>query len=293
MTANIIPNIRQSTLDLISLPPCMSLRVKNLLYLFAMSVLLYSCSGFERIRKSSDVNYKLTRANEYYEKKDYQHAYMLFRELLPIMKSTRNYEALFYKYAYSLYYLKDYVEASYYFKSFSQYFPTSNLAEECEYMSALSLFKYSPKYTLDQTNTTKSLEALQSFVVNHPKSPKAVEAQKYIDASKEKLEKKQASAARLYYDIGQFKAATVTYKSTMRKYPESKHADEYLYMIMKANYKYAKASVASKQEERYADALAAYRELKDTYPESSFMEDAEKLYTETNNNVNKIRNEYQ
>ncbi len=292
MQRNSILNIRWYNVVLIPLSPCMSLRLKNLFYLFVVATSLYSCGGFEKIRKSSDVNYKLTRANEYYDKKDYQHANLLYNELLPIMKSTRNYEALFYKYAYTFYHLKDYIEASYYFKSFSQYFPTSKQSEECEYMSALALYKYSPKYTLDQTNTFKSLEALRTFIIKHPESPRAAEAQKYVDASKEKLEKKQANAALLYYNISQYKAATVTYKSVMRNYPESKHADKYLYMIMKANYKYAKASVSSKQEERYASALSAYRELKDTYPDSPYMEDAEKLYTETDNNVKKIRNEY-
>jgi outer membrane protein assembly factor BamD len=270
----------------------MKIRLLNLLYLFVVCVSLFSCHGFEKIRKSSDVNFKLTKANEYYQKKDYQHANMLYKELMPIMKSTRNYEALFYKYSYTFYYLKDYVEASYYFKNFAEYFPTSKDAEECEFMSAVCLFKYAPKYTLDQSNTMKSLEALKSFNVKYPDSKRVAEANKYIDESKEKLELKQADAAKLYYNISQYKAATVTYKSIMRNYPDTRKADEYLYMIMKANVKYAKASVPGKQEERYASALSAYRELKDTYPQSAYLPDAEKLYAETDNNLKKIRNEH-
>jgi outer membrane protein assembly factor BamD len=159
-------------------------------------------------------------------------------------------------------------------------------------MSAVSLYKYSPKYALDQTNTMKSLEALKSFVYKYPKSARVVEANKYIDDSKEKLEHKQADAAKLYYNINQFKAATVTYKSIIRNYPETKYGDQYLYMIMKANYKFAKASVPEKQEERYVSALSAYRELKDTYPSSAYIADADKLQSETDNNLKKIRNEH-
>src|SRR5271170_6763024 len=119
----------------------MRLRLINLLYLFSVLMLLGSCSGFEKIRKSSDVNFKLTKANEYFDKKDYQHANELYKELMPIMKSTRNYESLFYKYAYTFYYEKDYIEASYYFKNFTEYFPISKNAEECEFMSAVCLYK--------------------------------------------------------------------------------------------------------------------------------------------------------
>lgn len=269
----------------------MQLRLNNLLYIFIGLVLFTSCGNFEKIRKSSDVNYKLTKANEYFDKKDYQHANELYKELMPIMKSTRNYEAMFYKYAYTFYYMKDYIESSYYFKNFSEYFPTSKDAEECDYMSALSLFKYAPKYSLDQTNTVKSLEAMQSFVNRYPKSSRLPEATKCINESQKKLEMKMADAARLYYNISQYKAATVAYRSVLRVYPESPNSDLYTFMIIKAMYKYAKSSVFSKQEERYATAISTYKEFKDTYPQSKYAADADKIYAEANNNVKKIRNE--
>ena len=275
----------------IYLRPFMRLHLKNLLYLCFCMVMLSSCSGFEKIRKSSDVNYKLTKANEYFEKKDYTHANLLYKELMPIMKSTRNHEVLFYKYSYTFYYLKDYVEASYYFKNFTELFPSSKDAEECEYMSAVCLYKYAPKYTLDQTNTVKALEALQSYVNRYPNSKRMAEANQYIDESHKKLEMKQAGAAKLYYNISQYKAATVAYKSVLRNYPESPSADLYQYMIIKSWYKYARQSIPEKQEERYATTISAYKELKDSYPKSKYISEAEKLYAEADNNVKKIRNE--
>jgi len=275
----------------IYLPPRMRIQLKNLLYLCLAVVMLSSCGGFEKIRKSSDVNYKLTKANEYFDKKDYNHANLLYKELLPIMKSTRNYETLYFKYAYTYYYLKDYIEASYLFKNFTEFFPSSKNAEECEYMSAVCLFKYSPKYTLDQTNSVKALEALQSYVNRYPNSSRMAEANKLIDESHRKLEAKQASAAKLYYNISHYLAATVAYRSVLRNYPESPNADQYTFMIMKAMMKYARQSVPEKQEERYASAISTYNELKLNYPQSKLLPDADKLYTEADNNVKKIRNE--
>lgn len=269
----------------------MQLRLKKISYLFALVVLLCSCGRFEKIRKSSDVNYKLTKANEYFDKKDWHHANELYKELMPIMKSTRNYEALYYRYAYTFYYMKDYLDGSYFFKNFTEYFPISKDAEECEYMSAVCLFKYAPKYALDQTNTVKALEALQSYANRYPTSARIAEANSYIDQSRKKLELKQAGAAKLYYNINQYKAATVAYKSVLRNFPESPSSDLYQYMIIRAMYKYAKASIPDKQEERYANTINAYRELKDTYPQSKYISDADKLYTEANNNVKKIRDE--
>jgi len=270
----------------------MQLRLRNLLYLSVVLMLLSSCGDFEKIRKSSDVNYKLTKANEYFDNKHYQHANELYKELMPVMKSTRNYEAMFYKYAYTFYYLKDYVEASYYFKNFTEYFPISKNAEECEFMSAVCLYKYAPKYTLDQTNTVKALEAMQSYVNKYPKSTRIADANTYIDNSRKKLELKQADAAKLYFDISQFKAAGVAYKSVLRNYPESPNADLYQFMIMKSMWKYAKISIPEKQEERYGNAINAYHELKDSYPKSPYLAEADKLYNEANDKINNLHNEH-
>ena len=102
---------------------------------------------------------------------------------------------------------------------------------------------------------------------------------------------KQSDAAKLYYNISQYKAATVAYRSCLRNYPESANADLYQFMIIKAMCKYAKASIPTKQEERYATAISAYKEFKDSYPQSVYIADADKLNTEANNNVKKLRDE--
>lgn len=240
---------------------------------------------------------KLTKANEYYNKKDWAHARELYESLMPVMKNTRNYEPLFYRYAYTFYYMKDYLMASYQFKNFVEFFPASTDAEECEYMHGLCLYKDSPNYPLDQTNTLKSMEALQSFVNTHPKSKYLDPANGIIAECRYKLELKEADAAKLYYNLGPYKAecykaAYVAYKSVMHNYPESNNMDLYQSMVVKALYHYAKESVPAKQEERYASVLSAYQELVDSYPKSKYLHDAEKFYTLADNNIKKIRNEH-
>lgn len=270
----------------------MRIRVKNLLFICLGLLALSSCGNFEKVRKSSDVNMKLTKANEYYDKKEYMHANELYGDLKGVMKNTRNYEALYYRYCYTFYYMKNYLEASYYFKNFVEYFPNSKNTDECEFMHGVCLYKYSPKYSLDQTNTVKALEALQSFINTHPKSDKVSEANNYVDQCRKKLEWKDADAANLYYNIGQYKAASIAFKSVLHNYPESPNSDLYQYMIVKAMFKYAELSVTEKQEERYANTISAYRELVDTYPHTKYLPEAEKLYSQADENVKKIRNEH-
>jgi hypothetical protein len=48
-------------------------------------------------------------------------------------------------------------------------------------------------------------------------------------------------------------------------------------MVVRSLYNYARRSVADKQEERFGNALAAYRELTELYPTSSFVKEAAPL----------------
>jgi outer membrane protein assembly factor BamD len=256
---------------------------------FLAMMLAASCGSFDKVKKSGDVNLRLTKANEYYDKKNYSNANELYRDLLPVLRGTKNYEQLFYRYAYSFYYQEDYPTAALYFKNFTEYFPTSKDAEECEFMHALCLVKMAPKSNLDQTNTIKSMEALQAFINMHPSSKRLAEANQYIEESRKKLETKEASAANLYFHIGQFKASSIAYKEVINQYPESPNADYYQYMVVRSLYEYAKVSITEKQVERYVNTMTAYKDLLDVYPSSKYVKDAERYQLLANNSLKKLQ----
>ncbi len=262
---------------------------RSLSFLLIITILFSACSGYEKVLKSNDINYKLTKANEYFDKKQYQKANAVYESLLPILKGTKNFEPLYFRYAYTSYYLKDYLPASYHFKNFTDYFPASKDAEEAEYMHAVSLYKMSPKASLEQTNSYKAMEAMQSYINTHPKSKRLEEANNYVDALRQKLEKKDASAAKLYFDLGQFKAAGIAYKSVIQTYPDSPQGDFYQYMVVRSFFNYAEASIAGKQEERFANAANAYIELKDNFPDTKYLPEAQKFYSQANDNIQKLR----
>ena len=271
------------------------MRIRSLNYWFigCCLALLSACSGYEKVVKSDDVNYKLTKANEYFDKKQYQKANAVYESLLPVMKGTKNFEALYFRYAYSSFYLKDYLSASYHFKNFVDYFPSGKDAEEAEYMHAVSLYRMSPKPTLEQTNTIKAMEAMQSYINTHPTSKRLPEANALMEEMRLKLETKDAGAAKLYFNISQYKAASIAYKSVLQQYPESPNADFYQYMIVRSLYEYAEASMEDKQQERYGNAITAYNELKESHPTSTYLSEGEKYNSQANNKINKLRNEHQ
>ncbi len=253
--------------------------MKKIFILFiALLSFLSSCiSNFEKVQKSKDIPYKLTKADEYYDRKQWTKANQLYEELLTVYKGTKNFETVYYKYAFTFYNNKDYLAASYHFKNFADLFPKSPKSEECEFLNSLCLYNISPEYTLDQSNTVKSIGELQSFVNTHPESVHVKEANSLIDESRAKLEVKDTYGAELYYKIGEYKAAAVAFEQIIRKYPDSKNVDYYQFMIMRSRYTYAKNSIPEKQSDRFGQILADYAEFVRKYPKSTYLSEVEKI----------------
>lgn len=255
------------------------------LFLFA------SCSRFSKVMKSNDYDYKLRMADKYYDAKDYNHAQQLFEELFRVFKGSEHFEDIYYKFAYCAYYQKDYPNAENLFKGFVEVFPNSNKAEEMDYMRAYTFYMQSPKVELDQTNTTKTIGFMQAFINTHPGSDKIKEANDIIEKCRAKLELKDFLSAQLYFDLGYYRAAGVALTSLMNSYPDSEKSDQYKYLIIKSDFKYAELSIYEKQEERFDNVVTQCNEFMDRFPDSRLKTEVQDYLTSAQNNLKTFKNE--
>jgi outer membrane protein assembly factor BamD len=257
---------------------------KGWLILF-LTVLLYSCNRYNKVFKSKDPEYKLRMAEQYYANKKYNIAQQLYEDLFTYFKGDARYEDMIYKYAYCFYYQRDYLSAENYFKNFLEIFPKSPKAEEMDYMRCYSYFKQSPKPDLDQSNTVKAIGAMQTFIANHPGSLRVADANKVIDECRAKLEIKGFKAATLYYNLGQYKAAAISFTNLINDYPDSQKADEYKLMVLRSYYEYALLSIEEKQKERFEQVITEFNDFTDRYPDSKLLKDAERYFNLSQNNL--------
>lgn len=268
------------------------MQLRSLILPFSAVLILFaSCNNFSKVMKSKDFEYKLTMADEYYAKGKYRYAQQLYEELFPVFKGTVKYEELYYKYAYCFYHLKMYRDAENLFKGYLEVFPNSARAEEVDYLRAYCFHKESPKIELEQSNTFKSMSMMQTFINTHPGSSNNKEAEKIIDESRLKLEQKEYRAARLYYDMGRFRAAALAFTELLNAYPESTRGAEYMLMVVKSYYRFAGLSISDKQIERYEKVISEYREFADRFPESQLLKEAADLSSQSENYIKKLRNE--
>lgn len=263
--------------------------------LLVMSVVVLSATGcgksMTKLLKNPDASYKLRRAEQFFVKKDYIKAQQVYEDIMPFFKTSKEFEDIYYKYAYCAFNLSDFMNAENLFKSYLEIFPTSARAEEIDYMRAYCFYKQSPKAQLDQTNTVRAMGMMQTFINTHPGSPRNKEATSIIDICRAKLETKDFLSAQLYYDVGQFRAAGVAFSSLLNAYPESLRADEYKLMVIKSYFRFAEMSIEEKKVERFEQVVAECFEFVDRYPESKLKKDVDDFLNQSQKNIKILTNE--
>jgi outer membrane protein assembly factor BamD len=155
-------------------------------------------------------------------------------------------------------------------------------------MRAYCYYKLSPKVPLDQSNTIKAMGMLQTFINTHPSSAKNKEANELIEICHDKLEEKERIGAKLYYDLGQFRAAGVSYTTLLNDFPDSEQCDEYKLMVIKSYFKFAELSVDERKVERFEQVITECNDFIDRFPDSKLVKEVERYISQTNNNIKKI-----
>ncbi|GAB4376909.1 MAG: outer membrane protein assembly factor BamD [Salibacteraceae bacterium] len=248
------------------------------------------CSEYRKVLRSSDMQLKYDKALEYYKEGKYAKAYPLFEELFIIYRGTSKGERISYLQAMCDYRLKDYLLASHRFSQFARSYPQSAYAERAQFYAALCLYKMSPKYSLDQSDTRKAIRSLQLYALQYPASERMDSVNLLLDNLHYKLELKDYKKAKLYFDMKRYRAATVAFENFNKNYPNSRYKIETSFLEFKSAYLLALNSIDDKKLERINNALNAYTKFADRFAGSPYEKEAltlrknlEALQNETKN----------
>ncbi len=264
-------------------------------FLLFISILLLttSCSKFSRLQKTGTDQEKYDAAMAYYKKGDFYRSGLLFEELIPLLKGSTESELAQFYYAYSQYHQNQYNTAQFLFKKFYDTYARSDYAQEAYYMHAFSLYKDSSPYNLDQASTHTAISAMQDFINTYPESEFRDECTKYILELRSKLERKAYERAKLYYKISDFnivslKSAVISIDNFKRDFPDSRYNEELAFLKVESQYNLATNSFIDKQRERYQDVVKFYQELIDKYPTGRYNRDAEKMFDDSQKQIEVI-----
>ena len=159
-------------------------------------------------------------------------------------------------------------------------------------MYVLCFYYLSPAPSRDQTMTGQAIMAINEFIPRYPNSDQIENFRKINDELTERLHEKSYINAYTYYKIGRYKSAIVALKNALKQYPDSKHREQIMYLIVDSIYRLASNSVADKQTDRYLAMLDSYLSFKEEYPESKHIKELERMaqhardYLDRNNKDN-------
>ncbi len=234
-------------------------------------------SNFEKTRTSGDGALILKSAFEYYEKGQYQKAQTLFELVLSSIKGGPEAEKATYQYAYTHYYLKQYLLGAYYFRNFSNTFVNSAFREEAAFMSAYSNYSLSPSYRLDQSSTQQAIEEFQLFTNLFPTSMRVEECNKLIDELRRKLEEKAFAEGELYFNLRQYQSSVISFDNLLRDYPESPDAERVHYLIAKSEFLLSENSILEKKADRYNETIIRCNDFFEKYPQSQYTKEVKDI----------------
>jgi outer membrane protein assembly factor BamD len=257
-------------------------RLRTVLGMALIAVLAMGCrSDFERVRISGNPQLTLEKALEYYEGEEYMRAQTLFELILGQYRGRPESEEIFFKYAYTFYYLRQYTLSAHYFQNFANTFSYSQHREESEFLSAYSNYNLSPIFRLDQEPTMAAIQGFQEFVNAYPTSDRVPECNKLLNEMRAKLEQKAFSSGQMYHEQKKYLAAIQTFENMLREFPESDRSELVQYLIVESAYHYAMYSIFERRQERYHLTMDKYRDFVKRYPSSEYRKDADEIYAKS------------
>lgn len=262
--------------------------MKNFILFILVVAVTASCSDYNKLLKSTDVEKKYTAAVEYYKNGECYKSLPLLEELIGLTRGTQRAEDVYYYYAQSQYCIKDYYSANYFFKNFTKTFSNSARAEECQFLAAICSYNLSPQYSLDQQDTKTAVDEFQLFLDKFPNSALRDSANNMIIKLNAKIEKKHFEIATGYATTQKFKAATSALKNFMIDFPASPYREEALYLIVKCQFEYAEGSIESKKLDRYRSTSESYITFASAFPQSKFLAEAETYYEKSRKQIERL-----
>jgi len=255
--------------------------------------LLASCNSEFRsmVKKSksrsiADID---TAAVWFYKHKKYDRAIPLFEQLVPATAGTDRQPELYYYYGWSRFMIGEMVSAAFYFEDFAQKFPSNEHATECEFMVAKCYYRLSDPHYLDQTYTNKAIAQSQLFISRNPGSEYEDEAMGFLDDLRERKAKKAFEQAKLYYNLGYFKAAVTAFEVLISEFPDSDFREESQFLLYKSSHELARVSTDRRKIERYEEAEEFYQKFARKFPDSEYGKEALSMSETGQKNLEDLR----
>jgi len=248
-----------------------------LLAVLAIAVANTACGPFNKLLKSGDNDKIYAEGLQMLDLGKFSRAITCFEKVQPYFVGTMREDSLAYYTAYAHFKNDAFSTSSELLDEFRRKFTRSPFIEDVEGMYALSFYYLSPEPTRDQATTEQALTAIQEFIGRYPNSTRRAAFEQMARELTQKQYDKVFINAKTYYTIGRYKSAVPALKNALKKYPDSPHREELMYLIVKSSHELAKNSIESLQRDRYMNMLDSYYSFVAEFPESKHVKELTRM----------------
>ena len=266
------------------------MRIKLYIFLIGVLVLMVSCkSTFNQVAKTTDYDYRYEAAKEYFAGGQYSKCTQLLEDMVMLLKGTDKAEESLFMLGMCYYNMSDFETAAMYLDRYYKTYSKGTYTELARFFSGKASYMQSPDIRLDQSPTVTSINTLLEFLDFYPYSNKRSEVYDMLEDLRNRLAEKEYQSALLYYNLGSYtgncvnggsnyEACIITAENTLKTYPYTSHREDLMIMILRARYRLANKSVPEKKEERYRETIDEYFGFKNEFPDSKYINEANKIY---------------
>lgn len=250
--------------------------------ILVVAVLFASCGEYQKVLKSTDVEYKYQKALEYFNDKQYVKSQTLLDDVSSYYRGTERSEDVLAYLARSYMGQKDYTSAADYYQAYIRNYPKGKYAIEARFQLGHCYYLDSPDARLDQEITKKAIQSFTEFVELYPDSPYAEQAYTEMGEMYDKLAQKEYLNAKLYYNLGSYLgnnylSCEIVAKNALKTYPSNSYQEELNWLILQAKYQQVLISYEEKKLERARDTQDEYYSFITEYPDSKHRSAADKI----------------
>lgn len=246
------------------------------------AIVLSSCTEYNNVLKSRDLDYKYDYAKRAFDKGKYLQSSTILSGIVNQLRGSQRGEEALYLLGMSFYENKDYLTASSYFSEYCRLYPKGLYSENAMFYGGYGYYLDSPESQFDQSTSLRAIEELQKFLDFFPKSEKVSQAQQAMFELQDKLTLKELQNAQLYYNLGTYRgnnysSAIVVAQNALKTYPYTKYREALELIILKSKFQEAENSVEEKKTDRYRDVLDEYYSFINNFPDTKNRGEADNI----------------
>lgn len=188
-------------------------------FAFLSTLGLVGCSSKKPEDHAVNCEKKFSELHAKFEKGHYQTARDGYAQFLTSCTGFEFTEQALFEQAESYFLLGDYIESESEYRAFLREYPNSRrFGEKALFRAAQSMAKQVGIAARDQSKTLEAIGAYEDFIAEFGESQYADSAKTEMDKMRNLLAEKEEQIAKLYRRMGEPLAATIYYKSLLKKY---------------------------------------------------------------------------